>query len=380
MKIVFLSNYFSHHQRPLSDALAKRADYAFIATAQMTEERRAMGWGTEEEPGYVCHYDEDPAEAEDCLAGADVVIAGSAPETLIRQCIGRGQLVLRYQERPLKKGAELKKYLPRLLKWHLQNPPGKKIWLLCASAYTAGDYAWYGLFRGRALRWGYFPEVREYGSMEELLDNKKKASILWAGRFLDWKHPDDAIQVAARLKKDGISFELDLIGGGPMQPQLEEMIRAEDLQDCVRLLGNMEPNQVRRHMEESEIFLFTSGRQEGWGAVLNEAMNSGCAVVAGHAAGASPYLVRDGENGFLYRSGDVDALYYNVRLLLTNDRLRRRFGAAACETMTACWNGENAAERLVAVARQLLNGEQPKLPADGPCSLSPRIGEGWYRK
>ena len=45
-------------------------------------------------------------------------------------------------------------------------------------------------------------------------------------------------------------------------------------------------------MEESEIYLVTSDRKEGWGAVVNEAMNSGCAVVADHMIGAAPWMIR----------------------------------------------------------------------------------------
>ena len=43
--------------------------------------------------------------------------------------------------------------------------------------------------------------------------------------------------------------------------------------------------------------------QEGWGAVVNEAMNSGCAVVADHMIGAAPWLIRQGENG---RTGSAE--------------------------------------------------------------------------
>lgn len=369
MRIVFLGNYFSHHQKPLSDALAKKNSYHFIATAQLPEERRALGWGQDREPEYIIHYDLEPERADAMIARADVVIAGSAPEYLVRRCILRGQLVFRYSERPLKNGLELKKYLPRLLKWHWRNPPGKKVYLLCASGFTAGDYTRFGLFRNRAYRWGYFPETKEYEDFGKLMDGKKKASILWVGRFLDWKHPDDAVAVAAALKASGYRFELSLIGGGPMEQTLRDMIREKELDDSVRLLGTMTPEMVRRHMEESEIFLFTSDRKEGWGAVLNEAMNSGCCVVACEAAGSVPYLVSNGRNGLTYRFGDEDGLYEQVRKALDTEGMTTRLGAKAYETMANHWNGETAAERLVALVRSVLAGEKyPDLYPDGPCS------------
>lgn len=370
MNIVFVSNYFSHHQKPLSDVLAERASYAFIATAPMTEERRAMGWGGETEPEYVYHYDREPERAEQLLRQADAVIAGSAPERLIRSCIRRNQLVLRYSERPLKNGSEWGKYLPRLVKWHLRNPAGKPIYLLCASAYAAADYARFGLFRGRAFRWGYFPETKVYEDLERLFRQKKKGSILWAGRFLDWKHPEDAVRIAARLKAEGLAFELNLIGRGEMEEQLRRMIEAEKLQDCVHLLGSMSPEEVRRHMEQAEIFLFTSDRKEGWGAVVNEAMNSGCAVVASDGAGSVPYLIRDGENGFVYPSGDIKMLFLRVRQLLKNPYQRNSQGLQAYQTILQHWNAECAAERLVCLVEQLCRKEKANgLYDEGPCSF-----------
>lgn len=69
-------------------------------------------------------------------------------------------------------------------------------------------------------------------------------------------------------------------------------------------------------MEESEIYLVTSDRKEGWGAVVNEAMNSGCAVVADHMIGAAPWMIRQRENGILYHDGCEQQLQEYVAELL----------------------------------------------------------------
>ena len=370
MNIVFLSNYFSHHQKPLSDALASHSNYHFISTADMTEERRLLGWGYEQEPDYVCCYSQNLELANKLLANADVVIAGSAPEKLVRKCILNNQVVFRYSERPLKKGMEPMKYLPRFVRWHWRNPIGKKIYLLCASGFTARDYARFALFRGRAYRWGYFPECKTYENLQKVLESKKKATILWAGRLLDWKHPDDVVTVAEQLKGDGCRFDMRLIGNGLMEQDLQEMINRKGLGDCVHLLGAMTPEQVRRYMEESELFLFTSDRNEGWGAVLNEAMNSGCCVVASDAIGSVPYLLKNGENGFVYPAGNVQALADQVKMLLEDAETIHRMGKNAYDTMREQWNADIAAERLVKLAETILAGEKnPNLYADGPCSL-----------
>ena len=363
MKVVFVSNFLNHHQKPLSDALAARCDYTFLAVSEMPPQRRAMGW-EEPEPVYLCRYDREPERGERVLREADVIIAGFSAENLVRGCIRRGQPVFRYSERPLKNGPEPWKYLPRLLRWHRRSPVGKPVYLLCAGGYVAADYRKFGLFRGKALKWGYFPETRKYPALPE----KEPGSILWAGRFLDCKHPEAALRVAAALKESGLEFRMTLIGDGPRMEAVRRILAAEKLSDRVALPGMLTPEQVRAAMEKAEIFLFTSDGADGWGAVLNEAMNSGCAVVAGSAAGATPYLVRSGENGMVYPSGDTEALTEAVRTLLTDRELARRLGKGAYRTITETWNGELAAQRLLETVERILRGEGLPQYEDGPCA------------
>lgn len=351
MKIVFVSNYLSHHQKPLCDALAARAELAFLQTEKMPAQRLDMGWQNES-PAYVT---EDAA----VLADADVVIAGSAPEKLIRPCILRGKLVFRYHERPLKDGNPWWKRAARYGKWHWQNPAGANVWLLCAGSRVAADYANFGLFRGKALKWGYFPES---GAPAE----KVRHSILWAGRLLELKHPDAAVRLADRLRAEGYDFTLTFLGSGPLEPALRREIATLELGDRVRLLGAVPAQAVRQQMAASEIFLFTSDSREGWGAVLNEAMSCGCAVVASCEAGATPYLVRHGENGLCYEA--EEELYQQVKTLLDNSLMAEKLGQEACRTIMEVWNEEVAAQRLVAFSEKILAGEEPEFWLDGPIS------------
>lgn len=370
MQIVFVSNYFNHHQRPLSDALFQHTEgnFTFIETIPMREDRKKLGYGWDSMPSYVktAYGDERVRQAcLDLILDADVVIAGSAPDAYLKNRIKAGKLIFRYSERPLKRGPEPLKYFPRLIRWNLRNPARKPIYLLAASAYAPADYAKFGMFRNKAYRFGYFPEVKQY----ETLPEKEPGSILWAGRFLDWKHPDDALLAAAKLRDAGYSFHMRFIGTGPMEQQLHKMTEDLNLQDCVTFLGSMKPEQVREHMERASIFLFTSDQQEGWGAVLNEAMNSGCAVVASHAVGSVPYVVEDDINGMVYCSGDVDMLCRKVELLLGNPEQQQRLGWEAYQTMLYTWNPDVAAERLFCLASAILSKEnKTNLYEKGPCS------------
>lgn len=382
MKILFCSNYFSHHQRPLSDALDELTEhnYFFLAHREMDTERKTLGWGQDLARPYVGMPTDGDIQKK--LEDLDVLITGSFPEKLTTDYAKYAKLFFRYSERPLKTGNPALKYIPRFLRWHRRNPPWRKTYMLCASAYTAGDYAKFGLFRGRCYKWGYFPETIRYPSIDDLIDRKAKATILWCGRFISWKHPDDVIEVAKMLRDAGCCFKIKMIGTGEMERQLKQQASEAGLLDeNVRFLGAMSPEAVRRHMESAGICLFTSDRQEGWGAVLNEAMNSGCAVVASDAAGATPYLVNDGVNGSVYHSGDVQELYEKVRRLLENTTMQYSFGKAAYQTITELWNSEVAAKRFLQLSQALLNGTDASgLFANGPCSPAKPLREDWYQR
>ena len=382
--IIFVSNFFNHHQQPFSEAMYELygENYSFIETSEISDVRIKMGMNMPSLPSYAISMEEfvhNRAIYEEMIDNADVVIYGSAPYALVKKRIYENKLTFRYSERPLKKGLEIWKYPIRFIRWHRRYPNSKQVHLLCASAYTAADYAKLGLFKRKAYKWGYFPEIKKYEDIQSLIAAKKARTLLWAGRLIDWKHPEMALEVASKLKAEGYDFRLDIIGNGDMESLLNDRIATEGLGDCVHMLGSMQPEQVREHMERSEIFLFTSDRQEGWGAVLNESMNSACAVVASHAIGSVPFLIENGRNGLIYKDGNLDDLYQKVKWLLDYSEERKEIAKNAYTTMTEQWNAENAAERFIALSEAILDGDKnPELFSNGVCSTAEKLHDNWF--
>ena len=385
MKIVFISNYFNHHQKPFCEEMYKQlgTDFVFVATAEMGEERKKMGYGESNLPNYVLLAHEGEQQRNEALKlvyDADVVIAGSAPNEFLQNRIRAGKLLFRYSERPFKKKISFLKRIYHYFGFHQRNFWKKNIYMLCSSAYAAKDYASVGMYKGKTYKWGYFPEAKTH-DIDELLKNKKKNTLLWCGRFLDWKHPDDAIKVAKKLKENGYDFRLNMIGTGVMEDELKALVKKYDLDDVVQFLGAMPPEQVRSYMEEAGIYLFTSDRQEGWGAVLNESMNSGCAVVASHEIGAVPFLMIDGENGYIYKSKNVEQLYQRVKHFLDSSADQNRMGKAAYTTIVDEWNAKIATCNFLELLQALSPfSESNFVKKSGPCSKAYVIHENWAKE
>ena len=393
MKIAFVSNYLSHHQIPFSDAISsiQGVRYSFIAVCAMDNERRTMGWRDIKKPYEIRTYTDSKSEnrAKEIINDADVVILGSAPDSYIIPRLKAGKLTFKYAERFYKRGLSYKNLLHAIAGAWLHHGRFQKypLYMLCASAYTAGDTAVFHNYIGRTYKWGYFPEAKEY-DVDDLMSRKlsttsgwkhPQVSILWAGRLIGWKHPDVSIELAASLKEKGYSFRMSIIGNGEMEQKLQTMIEQKDLTDCVEMLGAMSPEEVRSHMEKADIYLFTSDFNEGWGAVLNESMNSGCAVIASHAIGSVPFLIQDGENGLIYENGNQQQFEERVESVIKDSEYRKRLGVNAYESVVNEWSADIAAKRFVALSQSLLKKEPAdNLFAKGPCSRAVILKNDWY--
>ena len=382
MDIVFVSNYYNHHQSPFSEALYKQRgiDYHFVETEKIPEERKKLGYITESASSFVMNYMDADRQRDiiSIITDADVVIFGSAPEELMLLRRQSGKLTIRYSERLYKTSLAAWKKPYCYAKDHLKYKDTPKEFLLCASAFASYDFTKACCFPGKMYKWGYFPETRKYDETL-LMRGKKSGSILWVGRQLDWKHPEVPILIAEKLKKEDFSFHVDIIGTGVLYGKLKSMIEENRLASCVQLHGPMTPNQVREYMEKSEIYLFSSDRNEGWGAVLNEAMNSGCAVIAGSEIGSVPYLIKDGKNGIVYKNGDLMSAYKAVKDTLLNRDAREKMGINAYRTICSIWNAEEAAKRFVPFVHRLLETGESDLYDEGPCSRAEIIKDGWYK-
>lgn len=393
MKIVFVSNYLSHHQIPFCDAISAIQDmeFFFVSTDVMSLERRNFGYRDIEKTYEIRTYNNAEAlnRAKEIINDAEVVILGSAPDSYIIPRLKAGKLTFKYSERFYKQGLTYKNLPHAVMGAWLHHGRFQKypLYMLCASAYTAGDAAIFHNYIGRTYKWGYFPEAKKY-DVADLMSRKlsvtsgwkhPQVSILWAGRLIGWKHPDVSIELAASLKEKGYSFRMSIIGNGEMEQKLRTMIEQKNLTDCVEMLGAMSPEEVRSHMEKADIYLFTSDFNEGWGAVLNESMNSGCAVIASHAIGSVPFLIQDGENGLIYENGNQQQFEERVESVIKDSEYRKRLGVNAYESVVNEWSADIAAKRFVALSQSLLKKEPAdNLFAKGPCSRAVILKNDWY--
>ena len=366
MKVVFFSNFLNHHQLPLCEGFIKQGiDFTFVATEKIPKERLDMGYSDMNALPFVLreYESEDNKKiAEDLAKYSDIMIFGNVDEkyAIIRE--KSGKIIYRASERFFKK--KLKYFHPLVyINVNKAHTRTKNSYLLCLSAFSKHDYNLVGAYKGRCVKWGYFPKT----TVSVDIGDKKENSILWAGRMIPWKKPELLLKALKILKRKGYCFSCKFIGDGELKESLVKKAAKYGLDKEVIFTGSLDNLLVRKEMEEAEIFAFTSNREEGWGAVLNEAMASDVAVVSSSAVGSAPYLIKDGENGLIFKSGSAKDLAKKLSIYLSDKEFSKRCALNASKTLKEVWNGEEAAKRLIEFDRKLKNGEYPYYD-EGPCS------------
>lgn len=375
MKVVFITSTFDHYHLPFCEEIYKQmgSDFTFISTVPMPESMIKLGFT---DYSKVCSYslnawenDEKMQKAKELCDVADVVIIGAAPLMFVDKRLKEDKLTFQFTERLFKKGI-ISLFKPTnaisVYKKYTRFRNNENYFILCTGFYASKDFKFIGMKQNKLLRWGYFSAVKE---LNKNYDNEI-LNLLWTGRFVDLKHPEFALEAAKRLKAEKIKFQMNFIGMGPMDEQMQKYINDNDLSDSVKILGSMPTKQVQEYMDNADISLFTSDKREGWGAVVNEAMVGGCAVVASGAAGSSKVLIKNGVNGFVYNHPDKEEFINCVLKLAKDKELRRKIGLNANKSMVEIWNGTEGAKRIINISRAVLNKQNLPEYENGPCSVA----------
>jgi glycosyltransferase involved in cell wall biosynthesis len=166
------------------------------------------------------------------------------------------------------------------------------------------------------------------------------------GRLVPEKRVEDLIRASA-----AVSDEIDvhfLVGGdGPSRPRLEGLARELGVEN-ISFLGVVD-DPAGFH-QTCDVFVLSSVR-EGLSVSLQEAMAAGCVPVAVNDLGC-PEIVTNGENGYLYRPGNMGDLKAKILRAASDLTL----GLKARETIEERFDIGKNARRYVELYREVLSG------------------------
>ncbi len=158
--------------------------------------------------------------------------------------------------------------------------------------------------------------------------NEVKGAIFSAALICPRKNPMALVDAVARLVGCGIDVKLRLAGVAndtAYGHRLQQRIDSHGLGDHVKLLGGIGSEQVRQELASASIFALVS-LEEGSPMGIEEAMAAGVPVVTSNRCGM-PYMVRDGESGYLVDPNDPEDIADRLGQILQDDALRQSMGA-----------------------------------------------------
>ena len=151
-------------------------------------------------------------------------------------------------------------------------------------------------------------------------------NIVLCGSLSPVKAFDRMVRVADRLKKEGLQFQINIIGEGPERGKLESLIDELGLKGVVNLLGFLRPPYAE--MVKGDMFVSCS-LTEAYPLNVCEAICLGLPIVATECSGNSEVLGY-GKYGLLVGQ-DEDELYEAIKQMITSESLRDEYAEKSKE-------------------------------------------------
>jgi glycosyltransferase involved in cell wall biosynthesis len=178
--------------------------------------------------------------------------------------------------------------------------------------------------------------------------------FLMAGKLVDYKRPFDFLAALERARRARPDLRGLIVGDGPMRGEIEDHLRAHDT-GCA-MIGFLNQGGIARAYASADAVVMTS--HETWGLVVNEAMACGVPAVVSDVAGCAPDLIVEGQTGFTYPYGDVDALADRMLRLAANGPDARLTAARQATELISRYSPEAAAAGVVDAMRALEHGHR----------------------
>ncbi len=170
------------------------------------------------------------------------------------------------------------------------------------------------------------PAQRDPGFWEKYGTSKNgQVRLLYVGRISKEKDLDVLAEAYLRLRDEGLSIQLFIVGHGPYSEAL-----GETLPDAV-FTGYLTGKELATAYASADIFVFPS-TTDTFGNVIIEAQASGVPVIVSDSGGPKE-LVEDNENGLITKSHDVEDFVRAIRTLIANPELRERMGNRARQSV-----------------------------------------------
>jgi len=179
----------------------------------------------------------------------------------------------------------------------------------------------------------------------------ESTTLLFSGKFIDKKRPQDVIDAVRLLHAQGKSdLQLLMVGEGPLSAELRS--RATDLP--VTFAGFLNQQEIVRAYVASDCLVLPSDAGETWGLVVNEAMACGVPALVSDQVGCAEDLVSGQATGSVFPCTDVAALAQQIQAAESRAGQWADWGNKAQTLVSSRYTFERVVDGVVAALQQAI--------------------------
>lgn len=143
--------------------------------------------------------------------------------------------------------------------------------------------------------------------------------VLMVSRFVPYKRHLDVIHAIKTLVTNGVSVMANFIGElNEYSEVLSREIIASDLQNHIKIVSAKGKDQLIEAYRKHDVLVLSS-YNDAIGIVVPEALACGTPCVVSDTSGAAVYI-QEGKNGYVYQTGDIEALAVVLQSFATADK------------------------------------------------------------
>ncbi len=248
----------------------------------------------------------------------------------------------------------LAKPLELLSKWTMQK----------ASKIIATDHATKVLIRSLGIKEEKI-EVINPGVLLERFEyipfkKKSKATIqfLAVGYLIERKGFDLIIKALEEVNNKNKNWKLKIIGTGPEEKLLKELVKLAKLDDKVEFVGFIDNIKLPKEYSKAHVFLNMS-KDEGFATTAIEAAASGLPVLSSRVGGFND-VVKVGQNGFLVKQGDYKKLAEKILVLMNDKNKINEFGKFSRKLVEKKYDWNVIIDKYIEIYKSAIQGKYAK--------------------
>ncbi len=178
---------------------------------------------------------------------------------------------------------------------------------------------------------------------------------VYTGRLVSYKGLPALMATWKYVKEEHQNAILLLVGGGGLdihnyENELRQYVKTQNLGDTICFAG--EVSDVATYLQAADLFVFPS-KNEAFGISLIEAMACGLPAVGSNRGGVKD-IIDHQHNGLLVNPSDVSQLADGISTLFSDDKLRRKLGKNAVDTVWDKYNADSVTSQYQELFQELL--------------------------